>query len=116
MPAKKSNGLKNMAMEPALPGQSPAPSMDAQPLKSVTITDNGDGTFTVKSSDEQSESPQEQAQEPSESAAPVKSLDEACAKAKEILGGEAKEDLKGIFNAQFPSGKNQEQSEYGSRY
>jgi hypothetical protein len=109
-------------MDPALPGQpnmptSMAPSTDAQPqLKSVTITDNGDGTFTVKSSDDQSESPQEQSQEPAESDVPVKSIDEACAKAKEILAGEGREDLKGIFNSQFPQGAKAEQAEYGSRY
>lgn len=105
-------------MDTALPGQpntppgAAAPNTEVQPqpqLKSVIITDNGDGTFTVKSSDGKPE--------PSESDIPIKGIDGACAKAKEILsGGGGGEDLNGIFNAQFPTGPAQEQAEYGSRY
>jgi hypothetical protein len=105
-----------MEMDPALPGATP--SMDAQPqqLKSVTITDNGDGTYIVRSADDASESQAEQAQEPNEQQPPTKSIDEALQQAKQILSGEGKEDMEGIFNAQFPKGSAQEQSEYGSKY
>lgn len=104
-------------MDTALPGAptSAAPNTEEQPqLKAVTITDNGDGTFSVTSTGTQPEVQQEQST--AESEMPVKGIDAACAKAKEILTGEIKEDLQGIFNAQFPAGKAQEQQEYGSRY
>ena len=119
-------GKNDMDMQTALPGQSASMQMPQDgsanqgmeaKLKSVTITDNGDGTYSVAQDDEQLESQQDTSMQPAaEQTAPINSVDEALAQAKQILTGGGKEDLKGIFNAQFPSGEKAEREEYGSRY
>lgn len=87
---------------PALPG-APAAATPSKP--SVTITDMGDGTFTVVSGDEATESPDMQQGEPSESGAPIKGIDAALMQAKTMLAGEAPEpaeqDQQAVYDAQF---------------